>query len=156
MVEEYKNAKGTDNEVGATDETAVEMIQTQVKNIYDERAAFVQALDNAQKGLDNYVPQAEIEHRLQDLQLEHFGLKDEHKTYLIHDVDEFWELEKKKFEYQVREQRAKDDSTIKGFEMEIDRCKDMLESFDKKLQVKFDKLKELGADIPEDPYAVKE
>lgn len=152
IVEEFKNQAGSDNEVGVTDQIGIDMLKKQVKDIYDEIEAFKGGLDNAKKSFDNYKEQADVEHRLQDLQLDHFGMIEEQKTHLIHNVPEFWELQKKKFEFEVRSQRMQDKSQLEGYEAEIKRAEERLKQLDVQLAKKITKLEEMGEEVPANPY----
>ena len=153
---EYKNQAGTDNEVGITDEIGIGMLQQQVANLYDEREAFKRGVSEAKKGYDNYKEQADVEEKLQDLQLANFGLVEAHKTHKVHLLPEFWDLQKKKFEYEIKMARMQDKSQLEGYEAEIKKGEERLASVEEQLNKKFKKLNDLKADIPLDPYKQEE
>ena len=140
------------NEVGVTDAIGVDIIVQQVINLYEEQEAFRIGKDTAVKNKENYSIQWDIDRKLQELQLEHFGMADEGRTHKIHFVEEFWVLQKKKFEFEVRMEKAKAESELLGFDAEIKRADERAIIIKEQLEQKIVKLKELGAEIPVNPY----
>lgn len=151
MVENIKK-EVTENEVGVTDDIGVDILTQQVINLYEEQEAFRIGKETAIKNKENYSIQWDIDKQLQELQLEHFGMTEEGKTHKIHNVPEFWDLQKRKFEFEVRMERVKAESDIQGFEAEEKRADDRIIIIKDQLVKKVTKLKELGVEIPINPY----
>ncbi len=150
MVESTKEQ--VNGEVGVTDSMGVDIITQQIINLYEEQEAFRLGKINAIKNKENYSIQWDIDKKLQELQLKHFGMLESGKTHKIHEVEEFWDLQKQKFEFEVRMERVKAESDIKGFDAEIKRAEERLIITAEQLAKKISKLEEMGEKIPINPY----
>jgi len=150
MKMEYKNKEGTSNNVGVTDDIGVDMLKKQVLNLYAEETAFQGGLEAAEKNLENFSKQWAIDKRLYELQLDNWGLLDEHRTHKLHMVDEYWELSKEQFYYnKVRPDTFQSEKLIEGYIDEIKTSNERLSAIAEELINVKKQLSDLGEDIPE-------
>ena len=148
----FENKDKTSNNVAITDELGVDMIKGQLVSLYEERSAFEKGLDHAEKNLKNFTDQWAIDSRLYQLQLDNWGLKDEHKTHKIHDSEEYWELAKQQFfNSKVRPDTMSSEQMITGYNDEIETSTKRLTSIAEEILVIKKQLKDLGEELPEDP-----
>jgi len=106
MVDNFENGnniEGTPNTIGELDEVGLDMLKEQVLALESEEKAYIDNLEEAKKTYDNYNAQWEVDKRLHELQLENHGLDPSKYSHKVHFIPEFWELQKKKYEYVVRE-----------------------------------------------------
>ena len=129
----FVNNDGTDNHVGESDELAIEMLQNQKTNYEQELEAYEENVKQIQKDIDNFKVQWDIDKELYQIQLDNFGVKDEHKTHLAHDLPRFWELQKKKFEFQVREDTFRSERVLEGKEFEMSKAKERIATIKEQL-----------------------
>lgn len=153
----YENKNKTPNEVGITDEIGVDLIKDQLLSLYDERKAFEDGLDTAEKNLENFEKQWNIDKRLYELQMENWGLIEDKKTHKIHLIDEYWDLSKEQFYYgKVRPDTFQSEKMIESFNKEIETAKERLAGIaDEIINIK-KQLKDLNEDIPEDSHRDKD
>jgi len=113
--------------VGVKDDKGVEILKRQLNGLTKEKEAYEKAIIDTEKSISNYEEQWLIDKRLLELQLEHFGMVDEKVTHKIQLVPEFWSLEKKKFEYRIREEHARADSYLTTHYEDLRLSKERLE-----------------------------
>lgn len=133
MVEEFKNEKQTDNHVGVVDNIGVAMLKEQKANHEQELKTLQGALDDAQKTHDNFKEQWDVHEAKVQLQLDNWGMLDEKKTHRFHLLPEYWELEKKLFQYQFRMDKSNNEGMIKQFLNDIDSYKKQMDIAQKNL-----------------------
>ena len=111
-MEEFVNKEGTDNHVGVSDDIGKEMLQNQIDSYKEELKSYKEAVSQAEKSIKNYNDQWLIDKELMDLELENFGRKPEHCVMKVHDLPRFWELQKEKFKYTIRQEVFKAESYL--------------------------------------------
>lgn len=104
MEEEFKNMDETPNNIGAVDDIGIEMLKEQLVSLEKEEETYRENIESAMKVYDNYKKQWDIDEELFKLELENFGIKEEAKKNLVHFIPRFWELQKIKFEYKIRQE----------------------------------------------------
>lgn len=118
VTETFVNDEKGSNEVGVKDDIGLDMIKRQLGALLVEEEAFVEALEQGEKSYENYQKQWDIDKRLFELQLEHFGLEEKNYTHKLHSVPEYWDLEKTKFEYKVKQETFSAEQRLKQYEEE--------------------------------------
>lgn len=132
--EGFKNELGTDNQVGIKDDIGTDLINEQIKSYEKELQDTQKALDGQKKGLANYSEQWAIDKRLMELELEHFGKPEDAYSHNVHKVPEYWELQKKKFEFKVRWDTKQAEAAIEGYEKQIEIYEKNIERLTKLLE----------------------
>lgn len=137
---EFKNNKGTDNHVGVADNIGLEMLKQQKANHEQELKTLEDARAEAIKTRDNYKEQWDIHAAKVQVQLDNWGMIEEKKTHKFHLVPEYWELEKKLFQYQFRMDKFTNeaqinafDADVKSYEKQLDGVKKNLEEINKRI-----------------------
>lgn len=111
-MEEFKNKNSTDNHIGVKDEIGKDMLLSQKESYMEDLDNYYEAVIQADKNYENYYDQWVIDKELMDLQLEHFGKDESQYTHKVHNLPRFWELEKQKFVYTIRQETAKADAYL--------------------------------------------
>lgn len=142
----YVNEAGTSNEVGVTDDIGVNILKRQEKSLLDEKKAYEEGLESAEKGLDNYERQWVIDKRLMELQLENFGMLESSYSHKIHTLPEYWELEKQKYSYKVREETFVAEKHIDSYKEQIAKSKERLVKIDEELKAVRKQIEEVSDD----------
>lgn len=127
MDEKFVNKEGTDNHVGEKDEMGLEILQVQKEKYEEEMAAYEEAVENYEKNIANYSEQWEVDKALMQKQLDHFGMIPEKVTHKIHLDPEYWELEKKKYGFRVRQETFQAEQYLKKQEQEMENAKKRIE-----------------------------
>jgi hypothetical protein len=143
----YQNDAGTDNEVSVMDDIGIGMVKQQLGALLIEEEVFVEAIDVSKSNYDNYNNQWVIDKRLFELQLEHFGLQEQHYTHNLHLVPEYWDLEKEKFMYKVRQETFSAEKRLKQYEEELANAINRLAIIREEIPKKVAKLEEAGVVI---------
>ena len=120
MAEEFENKKGTSNYMEVVDEEDIETLKAQIEAVNSELDAFEEKRLDAIKLKERYETQWVVDKEEMDLQLEYFGMPEEKYTHKIHYIPRFWELQKKKFEFEVEEKTKQAESWIDGQEKIIE------------------------------------
>ena len=147
-MEEYKNSKGTSNDVGILDDVGIDMVKNQLLSLYAEEDAFVQMEATAKESSENYKKQWVIDERLLTLQLENFGMIESAKTHKVHEIQEFWDLQKEQFSFKVRHETFNAEQQLAGYIREIESSAKNLVTITKEIANKTEQLKALGEEIP--------
>lgn len=139
---EFKNSKNSDNNIGVMDDIGVQMAKDQLIAHEKEIEACEEALVELEKDYNNYNDQWQIDKRLFELELEHFGKREEHITHKVELIPEFWELQKKKQEYRVRMETHNAEEHLKAIRKQQEALNKQLEIAHKNKVVIEQKLKE--------------
>jgi len=127
MEKEFKNELNTPNEVGIMDDMGIDMVKRNLGAVLDEQKAYAEAVEVAQKNYDNYKKQWDIDKRLFELELENWGKIEGEATHKIELVPEFWELQKKKKEFAIRQETFSAEQRMKGFLEDVKNSQERLE-----------------------------
>ena len=144
----FENENKTPNEVGVSDEIGIDMLKEQHNSLLAEKDAFESSLTGLHLDLDNYTVQWDIDLELMELELDNFGVKDEHKTFKVQELDRFWELKKEQYKYKVREERARAENHIAGLKQSIENTQERVMIIIEQLEKIESQLKEAGVEIP--------
>ena len=150
MTKEFKNELNTPNEVGVMDDIGVDMVKRNLGAVLDERKAYEEAVVVAQKNYDNYKEQWDIDKRLFELELENWGKIDDKYTHKIELVPEFWELQKKKKEFAIRQETYSAEKRMQGFLDDVKNSQERLELLNEQVVKLTEQLEEAGEEVDYD------
>lgn len=106
-MEEFENKNGTDNHVSNVDELGKEMLLAQKEKYVEELDNYYDQVINITKSIENYNDQWIIDKELMKLQYDNFGKDESQFTHKVHKIPRYWELEKEKFSYTIRQEEFK-------------------------------------------------
>jgi hypothetical protein len=113
-MEEFVNKEKTENHIGVVDDIGKDMLQSQIDSYKEELDSYYEAVIDADKSIENYNNQWIIDKRLMELELENFGRREEHYVMKVHTIPEFWELQKSKFRFTIRQEEAKAENYLQS------------------------------------------
>ena len=104
QTKEFENNAGTDNHIGVSDDIGKEMLASQKEEYEKELEAYQGALEQIDKDVANYTDQWLLDKEEMQLQYDNFGLLDDKFSHKVHTIPRFWEIQKEKFMYKIRQE----------------------------------------------------
>lgn len=129
--EQYMQGLGEkDDVIGKV--TEVEMLE----NLENDVDALTKAVENAQKDLDNFKPQLELDERLWNLLSQPGALRKKKSDFVFEDSDEYWDINEKRQAFKIRQDRAlarshltQLENTVEDTTRALERAKEKLAKF---------------------------
>lgn len=140
---EFENNAGTDNHVGVSDNIGKEMLESQKAKYEEEVEAYKEAVEQIDRDVENYLKQWNIDKRIMELQFDNFGKDEEQFSLKVHKIPEYWELEKEKYTYYMRQEAYKADKWFDQKNTEKMKATERIEIIEKNLEEVDTRLKDL-------------
>lgn len=129
-IEENTNV---DSSVGLKDDAlGKEIIEEQKKQLETEKDVFVKNIAEVEKTKKNFEKQWEVDKEIYEIIESDFGLIEPVHKYQQN--PRYWELQKKKFEFQKRQDTFMAEAKLKEFDRQILILQEQLDSASKKLE----------------------
>jgi len=134
MEKEFKNELNTSNEVEVMDDIGVSMVKQNLAAVLDEQEHYAEAIKVAMAAYDNYNEQWIIDKRLFELEMDNFGKIDDSKaTHKIELIPEFWELQKKKKGFSIRQETYSAEKRLEGMMSDVTSSQDRLKALNEQV-----------------------
>jgi hypothetical protein len=121
--------------VGVNDDLGTEIAERQLESLKEQLVMYEKSIERSIKEREDYIEQCEVDETVWQIRLKdgnHEKLED--KKQFKYELDpKYWEMVRKKAEYEYRNHRSAYDSTLKRFERTLDELNKSKESVEEKI-----------------------
>lgn len=121
-----------DNDPKCKDALGKEIVEATKEQIQKELDLFESRVKDVEKAKENYQKQWDIDKEIYEICLKDFGLINPQHKY--QENPRYWELQKEKFKYQIRQDTFMAEQKLKSFDTQLKEIQDQVESAEAKLR----------------------
>lgn len=119
---------------GIYDDIGAEIAGAATKQLQSERKVWLDNIERATKGLENYKTQWEIENRLWEIKLKDQGFRPITPTRREEQSEEYWELQGKMAEFKYREVKHMAEAQLMQYEKQVEEAQTQLRIVEEQLK----------------------